>query len=199
MAAHRILVRHVIGFVVITGLIVASLLLSRQANSAVVAAVIAFGLSSVGAMLVVVLYRMARRDVAVERNLGRLSDYGERLSIYDKESGLYADWYFGLRLDKEIARSRRYRQPFALLLIENNDGNLGEAVKQLVFRALDDTLRDTDIVAHLTDKRFAVLLTNTDARGALVATARIEKGSLPAPSTSAWRSIPTTASMHSHY
>jgi GGDEF domain-containing protein len=125
------------------------------------------------------LFQMAEREVRVERSLGRVRGYRERLSIYDEESGFYADWYFGLRLREEIARSARYDQPFTLVLIEDLARGLGESLRTLVFRCLDETLRTTDMVAHINDSRFVVLLTNTHLRGALVAMRRIRESLLP--------------------
>ena len=171
--------RYALGFVVVTSLVAVSVLLGRQVDS-VMLAVIFGGLSAAGAgALMLVLYLMAEREVGVEHSLGRVRGYGERLSIYDKESGFYADWYFGLRLREEIARSARHDQPFTLLLIEDVARGLGESLKKFVFRCLDEALRTTDMVAHLNERRFVVLLTNTRLRGALVAVRRIRESLQP--------------------
>ena len=53
-------------------------------------------------------------------------------------------------------------------------------IRRLVFRALTDAVRNTDIVAHLTDTRFAVLLVNTDQHGAQIAADRVRER-LPVP------------------
>lgn len=181
LAARSIVARHATRFLVVTGLIGAAVLLGRETTSARAAVELGVGLSLILAMLEVVSFWLARHELDVARNLRRVRDYSQSLSIYDRESGLYADWYFGLRLDQEIARCNRYGHPFTLLLIEQTGGSLDDSVRRLVFSALDDALRNTDIVAHLTDKRFAVLLTNTDSDGARRAGDRLREGLMPRP------------------
>lgn len=172
--------RYALAAAVVTGLCAVSALLGGQLDSTVLVIVFAAGLPSMAASaLIFVLYWIAEREVNVERSLGRMRPYGQRLSIYDKDSGSYADWYFGLRLREEIARSDRYDQPFVLLLVEDLARGLGESMRKIVFRCLDDTLRSTDMVARVNDRRFVVLLTNTDLRGALVATTRIRESLQP--------------------
>jgi GGDEF domain-containing protein len=179
---RRTLRRHVVLFGAITALVVAASVTSAMVGSPGLAAALSliFGSLAVGGAAFA-MYRATMQDLSTERSISRVRPYGERLSIYDKESGLYADWYFGFRLREEIARSERYGQPLTLLLVEDVDQGLEETVKQLVFRSLDETLRNTDIVAHLNARRFAVLLTNTPQEGALVATRRIRAGLAPRP------------------
>jgi GGDEF domain-containing protein len=170
--------RPLINFTVAAGLIVASVLLVRQTGSATSALGIAVAMVALAGVVEAVRYLVGRRESKVVQSLGRVSEYRQRVSIYDHDSGLYADWYLGLRLHEEVARSRRYGQPLSLLLIEDSEGYLGETVKRLLFQALNACVRNTDIVAHLTDKRFAVMLTETDRGGAAVVAERMRE-SLP--------------------
>lgn len=168
--------RYVLVSGLVTGLVAISALLARRTESTVQISVYVTALSLLATIAVMfILYRSIERKMRTERSLGRVRQYGERLSIYDKGSGFYANWYFGLRLCEEIARSNRYGQPFTLLLVEDLARGLGESMRKVVFRCMDETLRSTDIVAHLNESRFVVLLTNTDLRGALVAIRRIRE------------------------
>ena len=93
---------------------------------------------------------------------------GERLAIYDRETGLFAYWYFSLRLEEEVARCARYGQTFSLLLLEAQTGRLMPDDESALFRHMSDSFRNSDLVAHLGNLRFVVLLANTDAQGAVV-------------------------------
>ncbi|MCH8007745.1 MAG: GGDEF domain-containing protein [Chloroflexi bacterium] len=108
-----------------------------------------------------------RRDDRHE-GLRRLREMGERLAIYDRETGLFAYWYFGLRLEEEVARCARYGQTFSLLLLEAQTGRWAPDDESALFRHMSDSFRSSDLVAHLGNLRFVVLLANTDAQGAIV-------------------------------
>ena len=67
---------------------------------------------------------LATREVGNERmNLARATEEGQwraraqLISISNDETGLYADWYFHLRLQEEIARAVRYDTHFAVLIV----------------------------------------------------------------------------------
>ena len=108
-----------------------------------------------------------RRDDRTE-GLRRLREMGERLAIYDRETGLYAYWYFSLRLKEEVDRCARYRQGFSLLLLEAQTGRLAPDEESALFQHMSDKFRNSDLVAHLGNLRFIVLLASTDAVGAAV-------------------------------
>lgn len=83
-----------------------------------------------------------------------------RPTIYDGETGLYAPWYFALRTQEEMERCDRYGQLFLLLVAKAAPDLPGER-KQALVDGMKGSFRATDIVAHLGDHRFAVLLPNT--------------------------------------
>ncbi len=93
---------------------------------------------------------------------------GERLAIYDRETGLFAYWYFSLRLKEEVARCARYGQGFSLLLLEAQTGRLAPDEEGALFRHMSESFRNSDLVTHLGNLRFIVLLASTDAQGAMV-------------------------------
>ena len=103
-----------------------------------------------------------------QEGLRRLREMGERLAIYDRETGLLAYWYFSIRLEEEIARCTRYGQKFSLLLLEAHTGRWGPDDESALFRYMAQSFRNCDLVAHLGNLRFMVLLINTDAQGAMV-------------------------------
>jgi GGDEF domain-containing protein len=128
--------------------------------------------------LTLLLYLVDRAEtVRVERDAGlrRVKQYGERLAIYDRETGLYAYWYFGMRLEEEMERAVRHGQPLAVLLVEAIHGRLPIDEEQLLFDAMAESFRDSDMVAHLGNLRFAVLLMDTDVNGALIAVRRLRE------------------------
>ncbi|MEX2247045.1 MAG: hypothetical protein WEC75_10190 [Dehalococcoidia bacterium] len=91
-----------------------------------------------------------------------------RLPSFDRDSGLAATWYFRLRIEEEMARAERYRQPFTLVTIaaETREG-LGA-----VRGGIRDMLRASDLAGSLGDA-VAVLMPNTARDGAKTAIPRI--------------------------
>lgn len=153
---------------------------------ALIAALATRGIDSSGAMLVIlgttaggltavlfVMDRVDRRRGERDAAFRRVRQVGERLAIYDRESGLYAYWYFSLRLREELTRSRRYGQPLAVLLVESARGRLEHEEEQRLFHIMSNGFRETDLTAHLGSLRFAVLLPNTNEPGARVVAERL--------------------------
>ncbi|MCH8995346.1 MAG: GGDEF domain-containing protein [Chloroflexi bacterium] len=137
--------------------------------------------SSIGSLtlLLYIVDRLGQLQQAREEGLRRIRQYGERLAIYDRETGLYAYWYFSLRLEEELARSHRYKQACTLLLVESLQGRLGPDEEQRLLRSMTASFRSSDLVAHLGNLRFVVLLTSTDAEGALVVVRRFRASVAP--------------------
>jgi GGDEF domain-containing protein len=96
---------------------------------------------------------------------------GRRLAIYDRATKLYAYWYLQLRGDEEIARAKRYKKTVCVLSIWAETPPLIDALS----RELRDGLREHDLAAYLNNGHFVVLLSETDARGALIVIDRIAK------------------------
>ena len=105
--------------------------------------------------------------------LRRVRGFAERLVIYDRETGFYADWYFRLRLQEELVRSQRFGQACSLLLVESTKGRLTAESEKELFDTMATAFRETDLVAHLGSLRFVVLLPNTSAEGAELARNRL--------------------------
>jgi len=100
----------------------------------------------------------------------RLPERERRQAVFDAETGLYAPWYFDLRIDEEMARSDRYGGLFIVVLIEPAGGSLPPEEGQAIVSYMKRGLRQTDLVTHLGGYRFAALLPSAgEAAGAVVA------------------------------
>lgn len=102
--------------------------------------------------------------------LGRQADELRRLSTTDALSGLSNRRAFHARLREEWRRSRRYRSPLSLLLIDVdglkdvNDAQghaAGDRVLRSVAGAIKHTLRETDFGARWGGDEFAIIAPNT--------------------------------------
>jgi hypothetical protein len=117
------------------------------------------------------------RTDAIDRIGSQLSRKG-RPSIYDPASNWYEMWYFSLRLDEEILRSRRYSLEMAVLALTFSEvgGPLSPRRMELKseLRRLGQTsLRQTDLPGELGQDRFALCLPHTDREGAHVVAERL--------------------------
>ena len=101
-----------------------------------------------------------------------------RPSIYDPGSNWYEAWYFALRLDEEIVRSRRYSHVMALVSLAFSD--LGAKIspqrvefKNTLSKVAETRLRQTDIPGVLEQDEIAVCLPQTDREGARIVAGRL--------------------------
>lgn len=92
-----------------------------------------------------------------------------RRPTFDRDTGLYANWYFRLRVDEEIARAARYGQPFTIIRIAGQTPAALDAPRL----ALKGWLRQVDFAGDLGDV-LAVALPNTRRDGAATVTTRLE-------------------------
>ncbi len=98
----------------------------------------------------------------------------QRFSIHNDETGLYADWYFRLRLQEEVERSRRYDLRFAVLLVKP----LGLGTEpQMASSWFGDNirrhLRKSDLPALLQDGSLGVIMSSSARRAAQTVRYRI--------------------------
>jgi diguanylate cyclase (GGDEF)-like protein len=108
-------------------------------------------------------------------SLGRQTDELRRLSLTDALTGLANRHAFQIRLRDEWRRSRRYRTPLALLLIDvdglkqvnDRQGHeAGDRILREVAGAIRHTLRSTDAGARWGGDEFAIIAPNTSAAAA---------------------------------
>jgi len=107
--------------------------------------------------------RLLRTEDVLASTLLRERDSARR----DRLTRLWNSRYLHEALDQEIARCRRYRRPFGLLIVDLdgfkavNDTaghEAGDVVLQTVARILQENCRATDIPARLGGDEFAVIL-----------------------------------------
>jgi GGDEF domain-containing protein len=84
-----------------------------------------------------------------------------RRTTFDHETGLHSEWYFRLRVDEEIARARRYSQPFSLIMVAATSRKVLDVVRI----TMKQWLREVDYAGDLGDV-LALCLPNTDRASA---------------------------------
>ncbi|HWR98569.1 MAG TPA: diguanylate cyclase, partial [Candidatus Methanoperedens sp.] len=108
----------------------------------------------------------------------------ERLAVTDGLTGLYNHRRFQERLQEEIERGDRHREPVSLLLLDIdhfkriNDTHghpFGDAVLKALSAELVRLARRVDFVARYGGEEFAVILVNTDRRGCRATAQRVLK------------------------
>jgi len=114
----------------------------------------------------------------------------EKMAITDGLTGVLNHRTFQTRTDEALAQAKRYGRHCSIVLVDVdhfksvNDTHghpAGDRVLQGVARILKQQARDTDIVARYGGEEFAILMPETDARGARVIAERIREcvGSSP--------------------
>jgi GGDEF domain-containing protein len=98
----------------------------------------------------------------------RLITNDHRRTTFNKETGLHEEWYFRLRVEEEIARSKRYGQPFAVVMVAAGQRQVLDAVRI----TMKQWLRETDFAGDL-GEALALCLPNTDKAAAEPVLARL--------------------------
>ena len=97
------------------------------------------------------------------------------INIVDIETGAYNKRYFQQRLNQELIRAKRNRYPLSLALIRIEELEVLEETNNTIVRVellrqvashLSQYLREEDILAHLEDNIFAILLLDTSGENA---------------------------------
>jgi diguanylate cyclase (GGDEF)-like protein/PAS domain S-box-containing protein len=113
------------------------------------------------------------RDVTdLQRLLGRLTE----LSLVDELTGVYNVRYFWARFRYELMRSRRYKQPLAVLMMdldrfkvfnETYGHQVGDRVLHHVAEVMGSVTREVDLLARYGGEEFVLVLPSTELEGAL--------------------------------
>jgi diguanylate cyclase (GGDEF)-like protein len=114
----------------------------------------------------------------------QLFDQTERLATTDGLTGLLNHRAFQARADEALAQARRYGRACAVMLtdvdhfksVNDTYGHpVGDLVLKGVAQILREKARDTDLVARYGGEEFAVIMPETDGKGALVIAERIRE------------------------
>ena len=120
----------------------------------------------------------ARVDLAHAADEGVWRARAQRFSIHNDETGLYADWYFRLRLQEEVERSRRYDLRFTVLLVKPVGQRIGAespVASSWIGDKIRRNLRKSDLPALLSDGSLGVIMSNSARRAAQTVRRRIAK------------------------
>lgn len=115
-----------------------------------------------------------------DRLAGELKKANEQLrqlALRDGLTSLYNHTYFQDALLKEISKARRYNRNLSLIIfdldhfksVNDTYGHLmGDEVLRQVAREIKNSIRDADIAARYGGEEFAVILPETDLKGAVL-------------------------------
>ena len=109
----------------------------------------------------------------------------ERRSVTDPLTGLFNRYHFDATLKREVARCRRHAARLSLLLLDVDElktvndrwgHHAGDRMLGRVAATIRQRARSSDIACRYGGDEFAVVMPDTDARGARVAAERIRAG-----------------------
>lgn len=114
----------------------------------------------------------------------------ERVGLRDPVTSAYSMSYFVDYLGRELHKARRYQRGFALIEIaldnlstfkHRHTGDAFASMLQHMVRAVSSVMRDTDILARVSEEQMFALLPETDLLGALRVTRRVRRALLANP------------------
>ncbi len=117
-----------------------------------------------------------------QRQLEDRAEVMARESMMDPLTAIANQRGFIDRLDQEFSRARRYEMPLSLVFLDIDDfksyndefGDIaGDSVLEQIATLLHDQTRVSDFIARYEGGQFAIILTNTDAAGAMVMAERV--------------------------
>lgn len=124
------------------------------------------------------------KRIAVEKRLLNSEKMYKQLSITDDLTKLYNSRYFYRRLEEEINRLIRYKQPLSLLLIDIDDfkkindryGHMkGDQALRMAGEIIKNCVRRTDTTYRYGGEEFTVILPSTGLENAINVAERIRK------------------------
>lgn len=123
-------------------------------------------------------------QIAVAIGNAKLYQNAKNHSVTDGLTGLFNHRYFQQRLRDEESRSQRHDRPFSAIMLDidyfkhYNDicGHpTGDRALKIIARLIKAEVRDIDILARYGGEEFAIILTETDKKGAWKVAERIRK------------------------
>ncbi len=134
--------------------------------------------------IVLQLRKEKERAEILARELQEANERLRDLAFKDGLTGLYNHRYFQELMDREVHRSTRYNRPLSLIMIDIdhfkqiNDAfghQRGDHVLKQIGKIIRNTIRASDIASRYGGEEFAVVLPETELRGAAVLAERIRK------------------------
>jgi diguanylate cyclase (GGDEF)-like protein len=104
------------------------------------------------------------------------------MAFKDELTNLYNHRYFQDIVDRELNRAIRYKKPLSLLILDLdhfkkiNDKHgrpVCDIVLEEVSKAIKNTIRDCDVAACYDGEKFAIVLPETDLKGAVIGAQRL--------------------------
>ncbi len=129
--------------------------------------------------------KVLANQAAVQLVNAALHERMEQMAITDGLTGLFNHRFFHERLGEELVRVKRHPEPLSVIILDIdhfknvNDtyGHpFGDVVLKGVARLLTTLARETDLVARYGGEEMALLLVNTNRRGAATMANRVMKG-----------------------
>jgi diguanylate cyclase (GGDEF)-like protein len=106
------------------------------------------------------------------------------LSETDELTGLNNRRAFTKLVNREAKKASRYGRPYSIMMLDtdnlkyvndNHGHSAGDKLLKMVSESIDDTLRDSDIIARVGGDEFIIMLTDTDSTRAKDAAERIKR------------------------
>jgi diguanylate cyclase (GGDEF)-like protein len=134
--------------------------------------------------LIVELKQAKEKAENFAQELKKANERLRDMAFKDGLTGLYNHRYFQDLMDSELSRAIRYKRPFSLIMLDLdhfkkiNDkyGHpVGDLVLKEVSKTIKITVRDSDIAARYGGEEFAIVLPETELKGAAMTAERLRK------------------------
>jgi diguanylate cyclase (GGDEF)-like protein len=113
------------------------------------------------------LYIDISRQIELERAHESLNEELRQNILTDRVTGLLNQRGVMLALEPQVARSRRYNSPMAVIVMDLNSGDDTDRVRLHVARLLKDQLRWADLIGCSERREFMLILPETTAEAAV--------------------------------
>jgi diguanylate cyclase (GGDEF)-like protein len=134
--------------------------------------------------LVIELKQAKETAENLARELQSANNKLRSMAFQDGLTGLFNHRFFQESMDKELSKAIRYQRPFSLIMLDLdyfkkiNDryGHpAGDAVLKSISETINQTVRRSDIVSRYGGEEFAIVLPETQLKGAVILAERLRK------------------------